>query len=119
MGFLFFVLAKVVDDAGDCADDEANREDHDDPPEHVAHKRGETAGRSTGDPVDKGIAQNYKERAGDKKKSDQQGKPCGDEAFFENVMVMDNDASLRRNRLNLLAELKALFDRTANLALLG
>ncbi len=43
----------------------------------------------------------------------------GIEAFFENVMVMDNDASLRRNRLNLLAELKALFDRTANLALLG
>jgi glycyl-tRNA synthetase beta chain len=43
----------------------------------------------------------------------------GIEAFFDNVMVMDNDAVLRRNRLNLLAELKALFDRTANLALLG
>ena len=43
----------------------------------------------------------------------------GIEAFFENVMVMDDDAVLRRNRLNLLSELKALFDRTANLALLG
>ena len=41
------------------------------------------------------------------------------EAFFDKVMVMDDDAGLRRNRLNLLARLKALFDRTANLALLG
>jgi len=43
----------------------------------------------------------------------------GIEAFFDKVMVMDNDADLRRNRLNLLAELKGLFDRIANLALAG
>jgi glycyl-tRNA synthetase beta chain len=41
------------------------------------------------------------------------------EAFFDKVMVMDDDAAVRRNRLSLLAQLKALFDRTANLALLG
>ena len=41
------------------------------------------------------------------------------DAFFDNVMVMDEDAVVRQNRLNLLAELKGLFDRIANLALLG
>ena len=41
------------------------------------------------------------------------------EAFFDNVMVMDDDAEVRRNRLNLLAELKGLFDQVANLALMG
>ena len=41
------------------------------------------------------------------------------EAFFDKVMVMDDDADVRRNRLSLLARLKALFDRTANLARLG
>jgi len=41
------------------------------------------------------------------------------EAFFDKVMVMDEDPAVRRNRLNLLAELKGLFDRVANLALLG
>jgi len=40
------------------------------------------------------------------------------DAFFEHVMVMDDDARVRRNRLNLLAELKGLFDRIANLALI-
>jgi len=41
------------------------------------------------------------------------------ENFFDKVMVMDNDPQVRNNRLNLLAELKGLFDRIANLALLG
>jgi len=41
------------------------------------------------------------------------------EAFFDKVMVMDDDPDVRRNRLSLLAELKGLFDRVANLALLG
>ena len=41
------------------------------------------------------------------------------EAFFDKVMVMDDDPEVRLNRLNLLAELKGLFDRIANLALLG
>lgn len=41
------------------------------------------------------------------------------DAFFDNVMVMDDDANVRQNRLNLLAELKGLFDRIANLALIG
>lgn len=41
------------------------------------------------------------------------------DAFFDKVMVMDDDAELRRNRLNLLAKLKGLFDRIANLALIG
>ena len=40
------------------------------------------------------------------------------EAFFEKVMVMDEDPVVRNNRLNLLSELKGLFDRIANLALL-
>ena len=41
------------------------------------------------------------------------------EAFFDKVMVMDDDPEIRNNRLSLLAELKGLFDRIANLALLG
>jgi len=41
------------------------------------------------------------------------------EAFFDHVMVMDDDADIRQNRLNLLAELKGLFDQVANLALMG
>lgn len=38
-------------------------------------------------------------------------------AFFEQVMVMDEDLGIRNNRLNLLAKLKGMFDRVANLAL--
>lgn len=41
------------------------------------------------------------------------------EAFFDHVMVMDDDADMRHNRLSLLAELKGLFDKVANLALIG
>ena len=41
------------------------------------------------------------------------------DAFFDHVMVMDEDANVRQNRLNLLAKLKGLFDRIANLALIG
>lgn len=41
------------------------------------------------------------------------------EAFFDNVMVMDDDPDMRSNRLNLLADLKSMFDRVANLALIG
>ena len=41
------------------------------------------------------------------------------EAFFDKVMVMDDDLTVRSNRLNLLAELKGMFDRVANLALVG
>jgi len=47
------------------------------------------------------------------------GLSVGVEAFFEKVMVMDEDPAVRNNRLNLLAELKGLFDRVANLALLS
>jgi len=43
----------------------------------------------------------------------------GIEAFFEQVMVMDEDPGLRMNRLNLLATLKGLFDRIGNLARIG
>lgn len=43
----------------------------------------------------------------------------GIEAFFDKVMVMDEDAAVRSNRLNLLAQLKSLFDRIANLAQMG
>jgi len=32
---------------------------------------------------------------------------------------MDDDPSVRQNRLNLLAKLKGMFDRIANLALIG
>ncbi len=38
------------------------------------------------------------------------------DAFFEQVVVNDPDAALRRNRLGLLARLKALTDRVADLA---
>ena len=41
------------------------------------------------------------------------------DAFFDHVMVMDEDFDVRQNRLNLLAKLKGLFDRIANLALIG
>jgi glycyl-tRNA synthetase beta chain len=47
------------------------------------------------------------------------GLSTGIEAFFDKVMVMDDDTEVRHNRLNLLAELKGLFDRIANLALIG
>ena len=43
----------------------------------------------------------------------------GIEAFFDKVMVMDEDPDIRRNRLSLLAELKGMFDRVANLASIG
>ncbi len=43
----------------------------------------------------------------------------GVEAFFDKVMVMDDDPEVRKNRLNLLAELKGMFDRVANLAMMG
>jgi glycyl-tRNA synthetase beta chain len=38
------------------------------------------------------------------------------DAFFEQVVVNDPDAALRRNRLGLLARLRALTDRVADLA---
>ena len=38
-------------------------------------------------------------------------------AFFEKVMVMDNDPLIRDNRLALLAKLKGLFDGIADLSL--
>ena len=41
------------------------------------------------------------------------------EVFFDKVMVMDEDPEVRFNRLSILAELKSLFDRVANLGLLG
>jgi len=41
------------------------------------------------------------------------------DAFFDSVMVMDENAALRANRLALLARLKALFDRIADLSVLG
>jgi glycyl-tRNA synthetase beta chain len=41
------------------------------------------------------------------------------DAFFDAVMVMDDDPALRTNRLSLLAQLKALFDRIADLSVLG
>lgn len=41
------------------------------------------------------------------------------DAFFEAVMVMDEDPALRNNRLCLLGRLKALFDRIADLSVLG
>lgn len=39
--------------------------------------------------------------------------------FFDEVMVMDEDPQLRRNRLHLLALLKSRFDRIADLSILG
>jgi len=41
------------------------------------------------------------------------------DAFFDAVMVMDQDMALRVNRLSLLARLKALFGRIADLSVLG
>jgi glycyl-tRNA synthetase beta chain len=41
------------------------------------------------------------------------------DAFFNKVMVMDEDPAKRSNRLSLLARLKALFDRIADLSVLG
>ena len=41
------------------------------------------------------------------------------DAFFDAVMVMDKDPALRINRLALLTRLKALFDRIADLSVLG
>ena len=41
------------------------------------------------------------------------------DAFFDAVMVMDKDIALRVNRLSLLSQLKALFDRIADLSVLG
>ena len=41
------------------------------------------------------------------------------DAFFDSVMVMDEDPELRANRLALLFRLKALFDRIANLSVLN
>ncbi|MCW8926844.1 MAG: glycine--tRNA ligase subunit beta [Xanthomonadales bacterium] len=41
------------------------------------------------------------------------------EAFFDAVMVMDEDDKIRANRLKLLTRLKGLFDRLANFALIG
>jgi glycyl-tRNA synthetase beta chain len=41
------------------------------------------------------------------------------DAFFDAVMVMDEDPALRANRLALLALLKSLFDRIADLSVLG
>ena len=40
-------------------------------------------------------------------------------AFFDKVMVMDEDLTVRNNRLNLLAKLKGMFDQVANLAAIG
>jgi len=41
------------------------------------------------------------------------------DAFFEAVMVMDEDKALRTNRLALLSNLKGLFDRIADLSVLN
>lgn len=41
------------------------------------------------------------------------------DAFFDAVLVMDEDPALRANRLALLARLKSLFDRIADLSVLG
>ena len=38
------------------------------------------------------------------------------DAFFDTVLVNDSDAALRDNRLALLAELRALFTRIADLS---
>jgi len=40
------------------------------------------------------------------------------DAFFEQVLVMDENTEIRHNRLNLLLRLKGMFDRVANLALI-
>lgn len=41
------------------------------------------------------------------------------DTFFDAVLVMDDDSTLRSNRLALLARLKSLFDGIADLAILG
>ena len=41
------------------------------------------------------------------------------DAYFDEVMVMDEDLEIRANRLALLARLKGLFDRVADLSVLG
>ena len=41
------------------------------------------------------------------------------EAFFDGVMVMDEDPQVRNNRLAMLSRLKGLFDRVADLAMAG
>jgi glycyl-tRNA synthetase beta chain len=41
------------------------------------------------------------------------------DAFFDHVMVMDDDPLVRQNRLALLARLKGLFDRIADLSVLS
>jgi glycyl-tRNA synthetase beta chain len=41
------------------------------------------------------------------------------DAFFDKVMVMDENPELRNNRLSLLARLKGLFDQVADLSILG
>jgi len=41
------------------------------------------------------------------------------DSFFDAVMVMDDDMALRNNRLTLLARLKSLFDRIADLSVLA
>ncbi|MCE1750345.1 glycine--tRNA ligase subunit beta, partial [Enterobacter hormaechei] len=40
------------------------------------------------------------------------------DAFFDNVMVMDEDLQVRVNRLTLLSELRDLFLRVADISLL-
>ena len=41
------------------------------------------------------------------------------DTFFDAVMVMDEDVTLRLNRLSLLSNLKSLFDRIADLSVLA
>ncbi|MGA9575140.1 MAG: glycine--tRNA ligase subunit beta [Lysobacterales bacterium] len=41
------------------------------------------------------------------------------DSFFDKVMVMEDNLDIRNNRLSLLAKLKGMFDRVANLALIG
>jgi glycyl-tRNA synthetase beta chain len=41
------------------------------------------------------------------------------DAFFDAVMVMDEDVALRLNRLSLLSNLKLLFDRIGDLSVLA
>lgn len=43
----------------------------------------------------------------------------GVDRFFDGVLVMEEDRALRHNRLALLARLKSLFDRIADLSVLG
>jgi glycyl-tRNA synthetase beta chain len=41
------------------------------------------------------------------------------DAFFDDVMVMADDAAVRGNRIALLARLAALFNRVADISLLA